>query len=152
MPTPLTHPTILTDMMKGNITNVLAMIIGEWFHVTFWGSVTNKVLFPLTIYFKPRLQQRIQLLRCVLNQVSILVPPLCLWALEQLLWLGPRYCHRPIRNDAGADDCSHQWPCLQTPTKLSRESGKLWKSQITSDTRWSQGGAHGQRPPLGRQI
>lgn len=67
----MTDPSMMSEMLKGNITNVLPMIvIGGWINWMFSGFITTKVPFPLTLRFKPMLQRGIELMHLDASWVS----------------------------------------------------------------------------------
>jgi hypothetical protein len=50
----MTDPSMMTDMLKGNLTNVLPMIvIGGWINWHFSGFVTTKVDLSIILITEP---------------------------------------------------------------------------------------------------
>lgn len=61
-PNPMSDPNMMTDMMKGQMVNMVPMIVvGQIIASVFSGFVTIRVPFPLTLAFKPMLQRGVEL-------------------------------------------------------------------------------------------
>jgi len=61
-PNPMTDPSMMQDMLKGQFVNMIPMIVvGQIINTVFSGFVTIRVPFPLSLAFKPMLQQGVEL-------------------------------------------------------------------------------------------
>ncbi|TKC38860.1 hypothetical protein EI555_006601 [Monodon monoceros] len=155
-PSLMTDPTMLTNMMKGNVTNVLPLIlIGGWINMTFSGFVITKVLFPLTLCFKPMLQQEIELLTLDASWVSS-----ASWYFLSVFGLWSIYSVILGQDNAADQSRIMQQQMTGAAMAMLADTNKAFKTRVGSfgadgppvGTRWCQKGAHGQRPPLRRHV
>lgn len=125
----LTHHTMLTDMMKGNVTNVpLVILIGKWVNLTFSGFISTKVPFLLSSLLSLCYSKESNYSH-LMHPAEVMHPDISSMSLGFraftliLSW--------PVMSDPGADDRScHGHACRHQQS--FRDSGKLWSWQITS--------------------
>jgi len=138
MKNPMTDPSMMTEMMKGNITNVLPMIIiGGWINWAFSGFLTTKVPFPLTLRFKPMLQRGIELQSLDASWVSS-----ASWYFLNVFGLRSMY-NLILGHDNAADqtrmmqDQMAAGPAMGMPQDPSKAFKAEWEALEISDHNWA---------------
>jgi len=133
----MTDPSMMTEMMKGNITNVLPMIIiGGWINWAFSGFLTTKVPFPLTLRFKPMLQRGIELQSLDASWVSS-----ASWYFLNVFGLRSMY-NLILGHDNAADQTrmmqdQMSGPAMGMPPDTSKAFKAEWEALEISDHTWA---------------
>ncbi|VDM03832.1 unnamed protein product [Schistocephalus solidus] len=120
---PISDPTMLTDMLKGNILNVMPMlVIGGWINWAFSGFLTTKVPFPLTHRFKPMLQRGCETL------VSLDAVSSASWYFLNIF--GLRSLHGLVLgSDNAADQTTMMQEQIMAPTQAPPDMQKAFKAE-----------------------
>ncbi|RMX57100.1 hypothetical protein pdam_00008240 [Pocillopora damicornis] len=121
---PISDPTMMVDMAKGNITNVLPMIlIGGWINWHYSGFITTKVPFPLTLRFKAMLQRGIDLTTLDASWVSSVS-----WYFINVFGLRSMYA-LVLGQDNAADQTRVMQEQMQMQMQMPQDPSKAFKAE-----------------------
>ncbi|KAK2563203.1 ER membrane protein complex subunit 3 [Acropora cervicornis] len=121
---PISDPTMMVDMAKGNITNVLPMIlIGGWINWHYSGFITTKVPFPLTLRFKAMLQRGIDLTTLDASWVSSVS-----WYFINVFGLRSMYS-LVLGQDNAADQTRVMQEQMQMQMQMPQDPSKAFKAE-----------------------
>lgn len=111
-------------MAKGNITNVLPMIlIGGWINWHYSGFITTKVPFPLTLRFKAMLQRGIDLTTLDASWVSSVS-----WYFINVFGLRSMYA-LVLGQDNAADQTRVMQEQMQMQMQMPQDPSKAFKAE-----------------------
>lgn len=111
-------------MAKGNITNVLPMIlIGGWINWHYSGFITTKVPFPLTLRFKAMLQRGIDLTNLDASWVSSVS-----WYFINVFGLRSMYA-LVLGQDNAADQTRVMQEQMQMQMQMPQDPSKAFKAE-----------------------